>query len=509
MPYLCSEKMKRILIMKKSLCLATLCLCLLTTTQAKVKLPGWMTDNMVLQQHTTMQLSGQATGNTVVRISASWSKHDMEARSDSQGRFAFELTTPGAGGPYSLTFDDGEETVLRNVMSGEVWFCSGQSNMDMPIGAYGKVADWEAELAAADHPQIRLFKVAQRIAAEPQDDVPLGHTQGWAVCSPEMADAFSATAYFFAREVSQRLGVAVGVVSCAVGATPAESWVSREAVERVMGIDAAEGDASAVPENNRPSVLYNGMVAPFLSMPVRGILWYQGEHNVGRALQYESLFQTLILDWQSRFNRQAEVRPFVRTKEAARGSATAALPFLFVQLPNYMARVPVQPSSGWAWLREAQRKATRLEGTGMAVTIDIGDAEDIHPKNKQEVGHRLTLLALSQVYGKKVPSTAPNIIGTRARKGRMLLTFAPAEKGEALAPEDDIQGFIVAGPDHQWHAARAAYTKGRRRVREVVVECPDVEVPVAVRYAWGDNPDCNLRSRSGLPVGPFRTDDWP
>lgn len=675
--------------------------------QAEVVLPGWMTSNMVLQQQTVMHLQATGKKGATVKITTSWDGQSTRVKTDPQtGSFSFELRVPKAGGPYTLTFDDGQRTVLDNVMAGEVWFCSGQSNMEMPLHSnWASVRDWQREVAEARHPMVRLFQVKKTVAHTPQAKVPYGHTNGWVECTPEMAEGFSAAAYFFAREVSRELGIAVGVVNSSWGGTPAESWVSHERLrhvegyeeklkkiaetgfdesriealyqaehadwqQRVFGNDkgltsadvnhaawaasdlddshwptmsqpvnwkqnelsawdgvvwfrrvvdipadwagremklhlgevddqditywngervgatnrwnakrqytvpgrmvkagrnvvtvrvcdtggeggfrgsaehmkvVAEGKELSLagpwhyhkslsvaeinaggPEPKRPNDswfpcnLFNAMVAPFLDMPIRGFLWYQGCSNVGRAGQYEGLFQTLILDWQERFNQHAEVAVFPKpTQGEGKNSRrfffpqeNKALPFYFVQLANYLARKDVQPESGWAALREAQRKAQQLDGVGMMVNIDIGEANDIHPKNKQEVGRRLALLALHRTYGRDVPCAAPEFQQMRIQGGKAILTFRPVWGSSPLASNADIKGFTIAGPDHKWHVAKA-HTEGEGVRSRVVVACPEVPFPIAVRYAWADNPECNLVSQSGLPVGPFRTDDWP
>lgn len=677
-----------------------------TSAMAAVKLPEWMTSNMVLQQQTTAHLTATARRGATVKITTSWDGQTAKVKADAKtGAFAFDLHVPAAGGPYTLTFDDGQKTVLDNVMAGEVWFCSGQSNMEMPVKGWGMVNNYEQEVAAANHPLIRLFQVGRATAHLPQTAIPQGHTHGWAVCTPQMIEEFSACAYFFAREVSEKLGIAVGVVNSSWGGTPAESWVSNEALAKVMGFEehvrkiyatgfdevkireqysadlaayqkklysadrgigdgdvnrplwaAADlddsgwavlrqpvhwneagalrsidgivwmrrvvdvpaamagkdlklnlgqvddqdmtfwngepvgatngwniyrsytiparlvkagpnvvtvrvfdtaGDGGLLGEaekmclvgggqqvaltgdwrykvgmDNRtfeallsetepkqpndswyPANLYNAMVSPFLTMPIRGFLWYQGCSNVGRAVQYESLFETLILDWQSRFNRHAEVKAYPKPQptDRRRGAwgrqESKALPFYFVQLANYQWRKDVQPTSGWAALREAQRKATQLDGVGMAVNIDIGMERDIHPKNKQEVGRRLALLALNRTYGRSEACAAPEFYQLRIEASRAIVTMRPTWGSEALADNADIQGFTIAGADHKWYVAHA-HTEGEGFRQRIIVESPDVPRPVAVRYAWADNPATNLVTTSGLPVGPFRTDDW-
>ena len=632
--------------------------------KAEVKLPGWMTSNMVLQQQTTVHLTATAKKGATVKITTSWDGQTVRVKADKlTGAFATDLRVPEAGGPFTLTFDDGKRTVLDNVMAGEVWFCSGQSNMEMPVKGWGRVKDFEQEVAKANHPLIRLFQTKEVTALTPQTEVPYGHTGGWAVCSPEMVEEFSATAYFFARTLSEKLGVAVGVVNSSWGGTPAETWTSHEALKHVVGFEdllakieatgfdkdkiqalyeqehnewqsmflskdkglagsdirqpkltdetdgwqtmrlpaywesqgmagfdgvvwfrrevdipaelagkdlalnfgmiddedktywngemiaegygfnqprhytvpgrlvkagrnvilvrvtdtGGEGGMAGKPEEMNingtialdgewqcrvgldlrelpqqpanpstswwPSACYNAMVAPFLGMPIRGTIWYQGCANVGRAEQYESLFQTLIHDWKSRFGEH---------------------PFYFVQLANYLDRRDVQPGSEWAALRDAQRSALQIGGTGMMVNIDLGEAHDIHPKNKQEVGRRLARLALARTYGQAEAGCAPEFQQMSVIGNKAFLAFALPQGAEPLAKNADVKGFTIAGPDHRWHVAQAQTLTDH----SVVVCSPEVAVPVAVRYGWADNPECTLATPEGFHVSPFRTDDW-
>ena len=647
--------------MNKRAILSTLLALTMASANAEVRLPGWMTSNMVLQQQSTLHLKATAKPKAKVKVAASWNRELLETRADADGRFAIDLSVPEAGGPYTLTFDDGKKCILTNVMVGEVWFCAGQSNMEMPVQGWGKVKNYEQEVANAQHPLIRLFQVKEVTALTPQTEVPYGHTNGWAICSPEMVAEFSATAYFFARTLTEKLGIAVGVVNSSWGGTPAETWTSHEALKHVTGFEdmlkrieemgpervqsvyeeslaewerqfltkdqglrnadirspkwnaetdgwqtmslpalwegqglpgfdgvawfrrvvdvpadlagkdlklnlgmiddedktywngemvaegsgfnqqrqytvpgrlvkagqnvilvrvtdtGGEGGIYGKPEEMTldgkislagpwqyrvgvslkelpqrpmsptsswwPSACYNAMVAPFLGMPIRGTIWYQGCANVGRAEQYESLFQTLIHDWKQRFGEH---------------------PFYFVQLANYLSRHDVQPESDWAALRDAQRSALRIAGTGMMVNITLGEVGDIHPKNKQEVGRRLARLALNRTYGQPEPGCAPeyqqmNVVGDKA-----FLAFSLPQGAEGLAPNADIKGFTIAGPDHKWYKAQARTLTDH----SVVVSAPEVAVPIAVRYGWADNPECTLATPEGFDVSPFRTDNW-
>ena len=233
---------------------------------AEVKLPGWMTSNMVLQQRTKMHVTAKAKAGATVKITTSWDKQTTKVKADKSGDFAFDLDVPAAGGPYTLTFDDGKRLVLDNVMAGEVWFCSGQSNMEMPVKGWGMINNYEQEVANANHPLVRLFQVEHAVAHTPQTAVPLGHTKGWAVCSPQMVEEFSAAAYFFAREVSKRLGIAVGVVNSSWGGTPAESWVSHEALANVTGFEEHQRRIFATGfDEDKISQLYQEEHAEWLS----------------------------------------------------------------------------------------------------------------------------------------------------------------------------------------------------------------------------------------------------
>ena len=627
--------------------------------RARVSLPPAYSDNMVLQQKTTFELAGQAVPGSDVTISVGWARKPLSAHADSKGHWSIALTTPKAGGPYELSFTDSEGTLtLSNVMCGEVWFCSGQSNMEMPVLGWGKVLNCEEEAANANYPKIRLYQVKRNTPLVPTDEAE-SNLGGWQECSPQTVSNFSALAYFFARELWQHLGIPVGVIDSSWGGTSAEAWISAEAMENVMdfqehmkmmrdngydadklmacyenaqqemqkafknadpglndecipwysegiddsswktfqapgvwagklgtfdgtlwmrrevmidaeqagkdlkldmgtiddndicwwngvcvgmtegwmahssyvvpgnlvkegknllvcriedtggdggvrgdvtfpgewkyriGYDKAQLNPQRIPmqrpknDPNYPTVLYNGMVHPFITFPIQGCIWYQGCNNVGRAAQYESLMQTLIADWRFRFNRPE-------------------MPFYIVQLANYLKHYDLQPDSEWALLRESQSKALHMKNVGVATIIDIGDANDIHPKNKQEVGRRMAAMALHDVYGKKkLPCTAPVYCGNEVVGSEMHIRFSYPSGSEPLVAESNLPGFIIAGSDREWHVAKA-----RVEGNEVVVSCDDVPVPLAVRYGWADNPDCTLRTASGFHVSPFRTDNW-
>lgn len=631
--------------------------------RAEVKLPAYYTDNMVLQQQAALTVNGTAKAGKTVSLTTGWDGRVLKAKADAQGSFSLSLETPKAGGPYELTFSDGKKLTLRNVMVGEVWFCSGQSNMEMPVEGWGNVRNHAEEVKKATHPSIRLYQVKKYTSYTPceRNEHNMG---GWQECGPQTVPEFSAVAYFYARELTERLGVAVGVIDATWGGTPIEAWMPATALRGTHGFEARmealeavgydadsiraiyarerqawtdgiqkgdqgmEGgkavwadpsldddgwDSMAVPQyweksglgvfdgivwlrkrvaipaelrgkeltlrlgviddedvtyfngteiargsgfmtprtytvpaaltqceeaviavrvsdfggeggiagqpdelwlaakdggrqvplcgdwkyrvgfslrgyapvlspdgSSYYSVLYNAMVHPLTGFPVRGAIWYQGCANVGQHAAYADQFPALISAW-----RDAWQQP--------------DMPFYFVQLANWLPRKAVQPDSEWARLREAQTSALALDGVGMAVSIDLGEADDIHYKNKQDVGHRLALQSLRKTYGQHVDCDAPALVSYEVKGPRLGLRFS----GKVVADGALSEGFILAGSDHRFHKADAV-VEGN----VVWLTSPQVPHPVAARYAWADNPASPLRGASGLPVAPFRTDGW-
>lgn len=620
---------------------------------AKVTLPNYITDNMIVQQNSVLTVNGQAAPGSRVKVSAGWEKGSQTVTADKNGKFIVRLATPKAGGPYTMTFEDKDGAVnIENVLSGELWLCSGQSNMEFPVQGWTTVMDNDHVVATAHHPDIRLLQVKKKTAFSPCEDVEV-NGGGWQICtSASMAD-FSAIAYFFAKELSDQLKVPVGVIDTTWGGTPAEAWTSAEALGSVAGFEneladlkaagydadrlndiyhrridewmslaksgnadfdkgtiqsGADWNSIAVPGywehsvlpsfdgivwlqrsidvpaelagkplelnfraiddedvtffNGRqvgqgsgydtprsyavpgelvragknvitvkvsdfggeggiapgvteavvggvkiplsgnwqylvqtdfsklppkpvapagssyPSVLYNAMLSPLKNMPVKGVLWYQGCANVGRDEQYVPLFKTLINDWRKLWGEET--------------------PFYFVQLAGFLQPKAVQPDSEWAALRNAQSKALELDNTAMAVAIDLGNPADIHPKNKQDVAHRLALIALNRDYGKDCVYAAPRCISAERSGNALVLKFdSPVQ-----ATSNAITGFIIAGKDGAFTTATPV----------VVDDCtlrlsaPSVSKPELVRYNWADYPGGNLYGSTGLPVAPFAND---
>jgi sialate O-acetylesterase len=515
--------------MRKSLTLyllgALVVVCGLTLhVRADVKLPGVFGEHMVLQREQPVPVWGWA--EPTEKITVTLAGQSAQATADASGRWSVRLDALSAGGPHVLQVQGRNTLELGDVLVGEVWLCSGQSNMAMAVGG---VVNRDAEVAAANHPQIRMATVARETAEEPQSDC----KAPWQVCSPQTVAGFSAAAYFFGRELQQKLQVPVGLINSSWGGTPIQGWTSvtaqtavpelaplvesfqkslaaydpkaaQERYEKQLQVwknDEAKakdaGTRAAVarrkprpPQDPRlapgsPGRLFNGMIHPLAPYAIRGAIWYQGEANAGGAKLYGLQLRTMITEWRTLWKQDA-------------------FPFLFVQLPNFMqAQQQASETAGWPLIREQFLQTLTLANTGMAVTIDIGEANDIHPKNKQDVGLRLAQWALAKTYGKAVAACGPLFKSARCDGEKIIVSFDHLGGGLAARGGDKLKGFAIAGADKKFVWAEA------KIVGETVeVRGPEVKAPAAVRYAWANNPDCNLVNQAGLPASPFRTDDW-
>ncbi len=436
---------------------------------------------MVLQQRSSAPVWGWAEPKQTVEIAADWLRAPITVVADETGAFQATVPTDAASNePRTITIRAGDdERTLHDVLVGEVWLCSGQSNMEWFVRDSMKA---EQEIAAADHPTIRFFQVANAVAPAPLDTC----NGRWQACTPETTSGFSAVAYFFGRELSRELNVPIGLIDATWGGTPAEAWTSAEVLRSLGDFnEALDRIASGSIEQvhaTHPSSLYNAMIAPLHPFAIRGAIWYQGESNVGRAEQYERLFPAMIEDWRNRFDH-------------------ADMPFYFVQIAPW--RYP-NDNGGAARLREAQlRTLERVPHTGMVVTTDIGNVDDIHPRNKQEVGRRLSLWALAHEYGREGLAYSGPIFDRMSVEGdRARLHFAHAESGLA-ANGSTLTHFRIAGSDRVFHDATAVIDG-----ETVVVSSPKVSEPAAVRFDFDAVAEPNLFNADGLPASPFRTDDW-
>ncbi len=472
---------------------------ILTTGSARadVTLPAIIGDSMVLQLGHELPFWGWAEPGEDVTVTISPTEagdaqkpESATATANADGGWLVKLPARNKIGTVSVTISGKNSISLSNVLVGDVWLCSGQSNMEWPVNAS---QNHQVEIVESKFPSIRVFKVERSTARTPHTRV-----EGkWIECSPETVGDISAVGYFFGRELHQRLKRPVGLIVAALGGANCEAWISHGALKSddefakiLARADMAINDPNQANNPNRASVLFNGMIAPLQPFSIKGTIFYQGESNVPRAYQYRKLFPLMIADWR-------------------RGWAQGDFPFLFVQLANYVSEKtkpdhPAEPEeSAWAELREAQSMTLAVPKTGMAVTIDIGEPREINPKNKQEVGRRLALSALRVAYGQDIIASGPVFKSMKVIDREIQLEFQNIGGG-LVAHGETLNGFAIAGPDKKFVWATARIEKDY-----VVVSATEITEPVAVRYAWGDNPDCNLFNQANLPAVPFRTDNWP
>ncbi|MFI2743793.1 sialate O-acetylesterase [Zhouia sp. PK063] len=631
---------------------------------AKISLPSIFTDNMVLQQKAKVPIWGETEPNKSITVTASWDHKNYKTTADATGKWGVTLKTPSYGGPFSITIKGNETKTLHNILIGEVWLCSGQSNMEFPVNGWTHVNNYQEEIKNANYDEIRLLQAEHVYSSTPEDNLKVQHG-GWQVCSPSTISDFSAVAYFFARKIWQEKHIPIGLIHSSWGGTVIEAWTSSGALKTIHDFDdnlkafesengekdlqkqyeekvakwnelLAEKDKGTqngkalwatsdlntkdwktmilpsffeksgltnfdgivwfrkkinlskeqiqheltvsyyvddndkfwvnghfigetqgyttesrykipkeylhVGENvltirvydgagqggvygnsdqlkgqladstfslagdwkykvgvslkemplapylaqgqNQPTVLFNAMIHPLLKLPIAGVIWYQGENNADRAEQYQTLFPLLIEDWRAKFHQKK-------------------LPFYFVQLANFLQAEEKPGPSAWAELREAQFKTLKEPYTGMAVAIDIGNPNDVHPKNKQEVGDRLARIALANTYDKEISYSGPLYTSCKIKGNAMILSFKYHE-GMYAKGSADLKGFAIAGPDKIFHWATAKIEGNTIRVYSSAVPHP-----VSVRYDWANNPNGNLYNSAHLPASPFRTDDWP
>ena len=442
---------------------------------------------MVLQRGVEVPVWGSATPGEMVTVEFGETKRTATA--DTRGKWALKLRPLRASAePRVMTIQgsQGERRLeITNVLVGEVWLCSGQSNMGVPVRDALNGAE---ESKLAHFPQIRMITIRTTIAKEPLDR-PQCDPPEWRAALPENVSYFSAVGYFLGRELHESLKVPIGLIHSSWGGSVAEAWTSRETLmsepEFASYLRSCETNGPDYGlAQNAPAVLYNGMVRPLAPYAIRGVVWYQGEGNARRAWGYRKLLPAMIADWRALW-------PDLK------------LPFGIVSLANFMAPPQTPGESTWAELREAQALIGSLPGNGLAVAIDIGDRKDIHPKNKQEVGRRLSLWARSRVYNQAVEYSGPVYKKMKIENNRIRLRFDHLAGG-LVAEGGPLKSFAIAGEDKLFHWAEA-WIEGKT----VVVSAREVAKPVAVRYAWSDNPEgCNLYNKAGLPAVPFRTDKW-
>jgi len=482
--------------------------------QAEVTLPAILSSHMVLQRDQPIHLWGWAV--PAETVSAEFNGFQQSVVTGKHGRWDIFLPPQPAGGPYKLTVKAANTIELDDILLGDVWFASGQSNMEMPlIGFPGSavIANSAEEIRHADQAQIRLLLIHNKASDFPLPDYA---ATSWTTCTPETAAKFSAVAYFFGKQLADHEHVPIGLIDSSWGGTPAEAWVSMEGLSRdasLMSVfdewasfanqqldlqrtveaekreDEAAKKANQPPPKHpwhpnpsswQPSALFNAMVAPALDYHIKGVIWYQGESNasVARANLYEKLFPALIADWRAHWHE-------------------GNFPFLFVQIANFKSL----PEGTWPVVREAQLRTLSVANTAMAVTIDIGDPTNVHPSNKRDVGARLALAARRLAYGETVEYSGP-MYREMSVEGHTLRLWFDHLTGGLVAKNGPLQGFELAGEDHHFATANA-----RLEGDSVVVSSDSIPDPKFVRYGWSNSPIANLTNGEGLPASPFTSED--
>jgi len=470
--------------MKRTIYSVLVVLLLLTITNsnllAEVKLPAIFCNNMVLQQQTDAAIWGTADKNGTVRVSCTWNHQTYTTQASSDGSWKVKVKTPTAGGPYEISISDGKTIKLSNVLIGEVWVCSGQSNMEMPMKGYRNqpIIGSANDILYSQNPQIRLFSVKRATNLEPQNDF----TGSWKTCDPENVAEFSATAYYFGINLYKYLNVPIGLINTSWGGTRIEPWISEEGLKKFEFVKMPDKKPVENLSPQIPTVLFNAMVNPIVGYGMRGAIWYQGESNRNEASDYQKLMPGLIENWRSLWG-------------------IGEFPFYFMQIAPFD-----YGSTGLnsAYLREAQLKAsTALPNIGMACIMDIGEKECIHPSHKETGSKRLAMLALTQTYGVKGLNALSPVLKDMKVEGRLIkLTFNNAPNG-LTSYGKELSCFEVASAAKRFFPAQAFFTS-----EGITLMCPSVSEPVAVRYAFKDFIVGDLFNTEGIPVSSFRTDDW-
>lgn len=482
--------------------------------RAEVTLPHMLSDHMVLQRNHPIHLWGWADPGEKVTVSLHGASASTKA--DGIGHWSVYLPPEPAGGPYTVTIAGTNTITLTDVMIGDVWFASGQSNMELPLMGFpgsAVVTNGQEEIRNATQPELRLLHIPDKASLYPQQD----QTASWTLCTPQTAASFSAAAYFFGREIARREHVTVGLIDSSYGGTPGEAWISMDTIgsdaalmpvfaywahvsddhEDFARIDAAQNREAAAakaagkPEpwhmwhpgdldSWAPAWLYNAMVAPAINYPIKGVIWYQGEtnSNVERAAMYQRIFPAIINDWRKQWQE-------------------GNFPFLFVQIAPFTS----VPQEDWAVIREAQRRTLSVANTAMAVTVDIGNPTNVHPADKQDVGHRLALAARALAYGEPIEYSGPLYRQATVDGHAMQIWFSHTTGGLVAKGGGALTGFEVAGADHTFVPATAKVDGDT-----VLVSSPSVTDPAYVRYGWANYPTVNLFNGDGLPASPFTTE---
>lgn len=455
---------------------------------AMIRLPALVGDGMVLQQNSNASLWGWAKQGALVTVKGSWNKKSYTTRADARGKWMMKVATPAAGGPYQLTISDGQPLHIKDILIGEVWLCSGQSNMEMPMKGFRDqpILGSNDAIFNANNNQLRIYTVPRAVERNTKDT---SKSSPWKTSTAENISNFSATAYYFGRILQAQLKVPVGLINASYGGSPAEAFMSEDALKNFPEISIPADTGSEKLTNKFATVLYNGMIHPIIGYTIRGCIWYQGETNYDRPDQYEKLFPAMVQSWRS---------------EWAQGN----FPFYFAQIAPYTygGFTSATPNSklNSAYLRDAQRKAAAaIPACGMVVLMDKGEEKSIHPADKETVGKRFAYLALADTYGMKgfaYQSPAYDSLMVAGNVATIRFKHAPTGLTSFGKP---LTQFEIAGADKTFYPAQAVISRGM-----VQLSSPMVAKPVAVRYAFKDFIVGELFGVDGYPVSSFRTDDW-
>jgi len=438
---------------------------------AELKLSAIFTDHMVLQRDMPVPVWGTAAPGEIVTVEFTAQK--KSATADTQGKWLAKLDPlPANAQPSDLKVGG---LILHDVLVGDVWVCGGQSNMERQLGPrppQPPLLNWEQEVAAANYPLIRHFEVAHKAAKEPLANV----TGSWVVCSPQTVKNFTAIGYFFGRELGNELKIPIGLLHSSWGGTGVATWTSKEALDSLPEVKTQLATELSQPKvgSKTPTILFQSMIAPLIPFAIKGAIWFQGESGPGLPVPYDKIFQVMITDWRRQWGQ-------------------GDFPFYFVQLPN-----------GSPATREAQARALCLPHTGMAITIDVGDPTNVHGPNKAPIGQRLARLALANTYGRTGECTGPTFESATVVGAAIQVNFTHVGGGLVASDGGPLKYFTIAGADKKFVPAEARIDGDK-----VVVSSPQVEKPMAVRYAWVNVPvGCNLFNKAGFPAAPFRNDQW-
>ena len=449
---------------------------------AKIKLPAIISSNMVLQRNTSIELWGWASIGEKITIETSWTSKKTKVVTNAKGRWEINLLTTLSKETQTIHISSSESDIkLENILFGEVWVCSGQSNIRQPLKGYTgqPVFEGNKAIAASANHKIRLFSIVENGSPTPLDT--LQNYKAWNMASPESTKDFSAIAYFYGKQLQEILDVPVGLIMTSWGGTRIQPWMSKEAVEPFLEANSTKIDTTEGFKKS-PSAIFNAMINPITSYTIKGVLWYQGETNRKEPELYQKLFPQMVKDWRSHWN-------------------IGDFPFYYVQIApnNYIDKSSSQ------YLREVQLKSLNvIPNSAMAVTSDVGSEVTIHPPKKEEVAERLLFMALNKTYGMKdIDYLGPVFKTMELKENSLVLTFDNAETG-LFCFDKELKDFEIAGADKVFYPAKAEIVKGR----QVSVSSPDVKIPVAVRYGWKNFFQGSLFDTNLLPASSFRTDDW-